>query len=64
MRDPLPANFVHFPLQLSVLFFLLCLIAETFLPHYMRKEAAIYSLLPVAINKFDTAFSKQLPPIV
>lgn len=51
-----PANFVNFPLQRSVLDFSLCLTAETLLPHYVREEAAIYLLLPVAINKFDTTF--------
>lgn len=54
--SPPPPPILFIFLFSDLLVFLLCLIAETFLPHYMREEAAIYCLLPVATNKFDTTF--------
>lgn len=61
--ESLHSPFFIFPVQSEVLVFLLCLVAETFLPRYTGKEAAIWHFLPVATNSLSLP-SKQLPPIV
>lgn len=61
--ESLHSPFFIFPVQSEVLVFLLCLVAETFLPRYTGKEAAIWHFLPVATNSLSLP-SKQLPPIL
>lgn len=61
--ESLHSPFFIFPVQSEVLVFLLCLVAETFLPRYTGKEAAIWHFLPMATNSLSLP-SKQLPPIV
>lgn len=61
--ESLHSPFFIFPVQSEVLVFLLCLVAETFLPRYTGKEAAIWHFLPMATNSLSLP-SKQLPPIL
>lgn len=60
--SPFIPHFSFFLFREFVLIFLFCLVAETFLPHYMGKEAAMCHILLVATNSLSLP-SKQLPPI-